>query len=82
MTGPEFRRIRLSLKLSQALLADRLGIRNAVLISNWENDKAAIPRAMAALMQAMAEGFVVNIEKRPPRKTYGIAMPEKSKAAG
>lgn len=55
MTGKEFRRIRLSLMLTQQQLADILGYRQKVRISEYERttNPIPVPEHVAALMRAL-----------------------------
>lgn len=57
MTPTEFRTIRQQLGLSQAGLASFLGYSHSMRISEFERGEREVPRLLAMLMQAYADGY-------------------------
>ena len=57
MTGAEVRRRRLRLQLTQAALADRLGV-TRVTVARWETGVYAIPEPTARLLQRIGFGRI------------------------
>lgn len=58
MTPDEFRTIRKGLGLSQAALAERLGYRARVTVTEIEGGRCGITKALALLMIAYRDGYV------------------------
>ncbi len=54
MIGSEVRRLREALGLTQAELAEELGV-HPITISRWERDKARVPSAAARLLTILVK---------------------------
>jgi len=55
VTGQELRYIRESLNISQATMADRLGVQ-VLTYGRWERNQARIPRAVELALRVVVKG--------------------------